>query len=190
MYSLDYASCWTNNPRDMIGLQNSLWWMRTWWADGSTPEAQYGSGVDQMPGSNDGDRRYWGWNEVPVAHSVVDDPENWDAVVIKLPTAMFGDGRLDSLSMLDSGHALALEDALNTYVFSAGFLKPGLEHVQSRPGSYIVLVREFADDSGNFNREFFCESWMSPTKKYNIIYDDSNDCCYIEFGGGGQVEQV
>jgi hypothetical protein len=193
MYSLDYASCWTNNPRDMIELQNSIWWMRTWWADGSTPEAQYDKDVETWRWNDDGDRRYWGWNEVPVDHKTVDDPKHWDAVIIKLPTAMSGHGKEDTLSLLDYGHGLALEDALNTYVFDAELLKPGLENIKSRPGSYVVLVREYGDDSGNFNRQFFCESWTSPNKKYNIVYNDADGAeayCYIEFGQGAQLELV
>jgi len=187
MYSLDYAACWMNNPRDMIKLQNALWWKRTEWADGSVPWAEYGNGA---VGIMDGDRRYWGWNEIPVDRFAVNDPLNWDAVMIKLPAAMSGSGDNDNLSMLDWGHSLALEEALNTFVFDNQFLIPGSDNIAKRPGSYVVVVREFVDDSLNFNRQFFCEDWMSPSQKFQIIYDQSNDCCYIEWGPGAKQVSV
>jgi len=185
MYSLDYASCWVNNLRDMIDLQNAIWWRRTDWADGSTPWAPLGYGGGVLPASDgDGDRRYWGWNEIPVLKADVNSPDNWDAVLIKLPAAMDGYGEGDRLSMLDYYHGLALEDALNNYVYNAKFLFPGRDNLVNRPGSYVVLVREYADASGNYAREFFCETWMSPSSKYQIIYDAGCDCCYIDWGGG------
>jgi len=195
MYSLDYSACWMNNPRDMIDLQNAIFWRRTDWTDGTFPWAHYGDGVDLTPhnqGGFDGDRRYWGWNEVPVDKELVNNPLNWDAIIIKLPTDM-GSGKYDRLSNLDNvfglGHELALEYALNTYVWNDDpnlrILVPGLENIGNRPGSYVVLVREFPDSNGNFFREFYCETWTSPNARYQIVYD--NDMCYMAWGGGVSV---
>merc|ERR1711918_166592 len=50
-WGMDLSMCWTNNPRDMIYLQNQLWWNRNKWSNQRLPIASYGSGPQ-------GDRPY------------------------------------------------------------------------------------------------------------------------------------
>merc|ERR1712072_1146114 len=75
-WGLDTAICWVNNPRDMIKLQNALWYTSGDWLNYKAP---YGGSPTP---------HYWGWNEVPVSKDIVDNPNNWDAVMIKLPASV------------------------------------------------------------------------------------------------------
>merc|ERR1719163_195469 len=95
----------------MIKLQNELFWRVLDWNDGSKPWARWGDGSD--PASQ---RPYWGWNEVPVDSAVVSDPSNWDAVMLKLPAMLSGNGIEDRLSMLSWGQGLNLEMWLSYYI--------------------------------------------------------------------------
>merc|ERR1719453_1018091 len=107
---------------------------------------------------------------------------NWDAIMIKLPAILEGDGTQDRLSMLDAARGTSLEDMLNFYVYTKGMLVPGSDNVQYRPGSSVVIVRESIDSAGNFQREFFCETWFSPNGAYAIYYYSDSQICYIEWG--------
>jgi len=91
--------------------------------------------------------------------------------------------------MLEWGYGVQLEYALNDYV-SNNLLIPGIQNVGNRPGSYVVIIREYADQTGNYNREFYCETWMSPNQVYRIVYSADNDCCYIEYGGGAKKAEL
>lgn len=175
--SLDPAACWVNNPRDMIKLQNELFW-RVWdWNDGSKPWARWGDGSD--PASQ---RPYWGWNEVPVDSAVASDPSNWDAVMLKLPAMLSGTGTKDRLGMLSWGQGANLEEYLSYYI-AKGILVPGGDNAKSRPGSSVVIAKEWMDESGNYQREFFCESWASPNHYYRIVFSADTGACYVEEGG-------
>lgn len=159
-------------------------------------------------------RKYWGWNEVPVDRNIVEDPQNWDAVVIKLPAAICDDsqgaggwGGQDTLNCLGDQEQRALEDDLDQFVQKQK-LNPGVDNVASRPGSYVVLVREWGSGFGtsstadegelgatwtdmNWQKYFFCESWTSPNNKYQIVHMKPSDdpagrgACYLEWGGVG-----
>jgi len=172
--SLDPAICWVNNPRDMIKLQNALFWRVSEWNDGSMPFARWGDGSD--PASQ---RPYWGWNEIPVDKAAVSDPLNWDAVMIKLPAMLSGKGTEDRLSMLGWGQGVNLEMFISYYI-SLGILVPGVDNAMARPGSSIVVAREWMNDGFNYQREFFCESWTTPNGYYNIVYDAGTGACYVE----------
>lgn len=150
-WEMDLGSCWTNNIRDMIQIQNALWWRRTEWSSMTVPQADYNAGTAQSG------RAYWGWNEIPMSRQQMDDQNNWDAIMIKLPAgACGGDGKNDLLSCYDIKYHWAIDDSLQQYI-SAGYL--GLGPTAKKPSSSVVLAREYMDGSGNFFREFFCESW-------------------------------
>merc|ERR1712183_1230758 len=91
-WAVDASACWVNNPRDMINIQNAYYWARASWNNGLAP---YGDGSE---GTSDADRKYWGWNEIPVSTDI-DNPENWDAVIIKLPANLCD---YDDFGMTDS----------------------------------------------------------------------------------------
>lgn len=173
-WAVDTTICWVNNPRDMISLQNAIFFARDQWLNNMAPTM----GPDPT-------MHYWGWNEVPVTRTLVDDPKNWDAVMIKLPEMVCGDGGPDALRCLSGEAHNQLEKDLDTFV-GKGSLKPGKDHVTSRPGSYIVLVREFDVNHNNlYTRQFYCESWKSPSGKYQIVFEAQTSAkdmgtCYLD----------
>merc|ERR1712100_624627 len=138
--------CWTNNPRDMISIQNNLWWFRQSWNDASIPKANF------YDGTADGERPYWGWNEIPVDRVTIADKSNWDAVLIKLPAAMKDNGEHDTLDTLTDGAKQQLVTDIDDWV-NQGYLDLG------KYGKSVVVVREMRDDSGNYFRQFFCQDW-------------------------------
>jgi hypothetical protein len=175
-WAIDTAACWVNNPRDMISMQNAIYRARHDWNNGRVPETDL-----------DG-RAYWGWNEIPVTRVAVDAPSSWTAVMIKLPADVCGMGMIfggnqDSISCLNQTPQQQLEKDLDSWV-SQGKLLLGQNNLKKRPGSYIVLVREFLVGAQKYHREFFCESWTTPSKKYmikSIPKTDTDDgACYLE----------
>jgi len=80
-WALASTICWVNNVRDMISMQNAIYDARGRWNNHKAPLADT---------TADADRRYWGWNEVPVTRTFVDEAKNWDAVMIKLPAQLCG----------------------------------------------------------------------------------------------------
>jgi len=175
--SLDPAICWVNNPRDMIKLQNELFWRVFDWNDGSMPFARWGDGSDQASL-----RPYWGWNEIPVDKAAASDPGNWDAVMIKLPAMIDGGkGWEDRMSMLTWGQGADLEVKLGFYI-GQGILVPGVDNAVLRPGSSVVIAKEWMNEGFNYQRTFFCESWTSPNGYYRIVYDAGSGGCYVEEG--------
>jgi hypothetical protein len=175
-WGLDPAICWVNNPRDMIKLQNALWYSSDKWLNYKAPTA------------SSSEPHYWGWNEVPISKAVADDPKNWDAVMIKLPATV---NSINDVSMLGR---LQLEEQLNQWE-KKGTIIPGSQNAGSRPGSYMVVVLEdHAPNDWRYTRKFFCENWSSPSwssmrkKGFRLVYQasgansDSNGggACYIE----------
>jgi hypothetical protein len=183
----DIAGCWHDNPRDMINLQNALWWRRNEWSNQQAPLSQWQ--VDN-PASN---RIYWGWNEVPVDRPMMNDPNNWDAIVIKLPASLGNKigSNDDSVVDLKPAAQLALERELAKYI-NSGYVVLGKDKYSSKPGSSILFVRETMDFNGNFQKEFFCQWWHSPSKLYDIIFVSDNgptskydtSACYIQAHAG------
>jgi len=182
-----------NNPRDMIELQNEIFWASPSWNNRLSPR------MDETSNRPEEMRKYWGWNEVPVSRQVVDDYSNWDAVIVKLPAAVCDQhsdlGMTDSPSCLGFQAQWQLEKDLDDFV-QQGKLVPGLEHMGERPGSYVLFVREYGEkysnngaEGVNWQRFFFCESWTSPNNKYQIVYTDmesdphGNGGCYIDYDG-------
>merc|ERR1740117_1709752 len=170
-------------------MQNALFWNRQDWNNGMLPTSNWQTdNTAEM-------RKYWGWNEVPVDRDTVDNAMNWDAIMVKLPADICNNnwGQEDSISCLGQTEQWALEGDLDSMV-SSGKLLLGSSNMGSRPGSYIVIVREWGDpydgDNGgvNWNRLFFCEDWSSPGGKYKIVHmkksDDPNDngACYLDSG--------
>lgn len=163
--SVDQAACWVNNIRDMVYIQNQMY-------------ANYNFETYAT--------RYWGWNEIPFDRNTLADPMNWDAVAIHLPAEICGEGGAeDSANCLADAAKEKLESTLDRWV-NQGYLVPGFENVDNRPGSYVAFVREFANDNGWF-RWFFCEYWASPNGKYEIIsnsWGGDDGSCYIQFAAG------
>merc|ERR1719174_1220753 len=172
-YAMDYGICWVRNPRDMILLQNHLHFQNDWVDH---------SGETTSPKLDDSPVFWWGWNEVPVLASKVDDPLNWDAIAIKLPTGVETPDSLtdDAKNLLDAD--------VDKYV-QAKLLLPGVDNIASRPGSYVVFAKQMNDgfQSNNYQTEFICSPWEGA--KYHICSASMDDAigfkgrCYIEYQG-------
>lgn len=177
--ALDQVSCWVNNPRDMIALQNQFWWRRFDWNNQLTPKSDW----NDDPASH---RIYWGWNEIPARKVDITNPANRDAMMVKLPAGICGDGGWnDKIPCLGDGGETALERELDRWV-DAGYMVPGMDNIAIQPGSYMVLVREFVDENSNWNKYFYCENWTSPNNKWKIVFEQMSDSvptgsCYLEY---------
>lgn len=191
-WGVDTAACWVSNPRDMIGIQNALYWQRATWNNQLIPQSDWSSQ------SSEEYRKYWGWNEVPVPKWVVNDATQWDAIIVKLPADVCenGDwGVSDDPSCLSKAAQQQLENDLEQFE-QQNKLFPGIDNISNRPGSYIMFVREygqtFQTSDGmdvNWSREFFCSNWESPSGKYKVVYSNSGKtgACYIERGSTATV---
>jgi len=195
-HALDQVSCWVNNPRDMINLQNYIYWKRYDWSNQKAPQSNWNS---EDPSSL---RVYWGWNEVPVDRATVSDTTLRDAVIIKLPAALCSGaisvpGGVDTIACLSIGAQENLEHDLDKWK-DKHLIKFGASHIKSRPGSAVVFVREygnyFASNAGrdlNWQRYFYCENWMSPNKKYEIKFETKSEDsagegkCFVKENSGG-----
>lgn len=198
-HALDEVSCWVNNLRDMINLQNHIYFERYKWSNQLAPLSKWDN---KNPSSL---RSYWGWNEVPISRDTARDMSLRDAVVVKLPGAVCGgNGGDDSLKCLKTGYQQQLEADLDTWL-KYNMMKVGVKEVTSRPGSYIVLMREWMHGiegwtaTDNWSRWFFCEDWVSPSQKYKIVFvrpsqDNPTGACYLDYGGGlgsnGNLTQI
>lgn len=180
-WAVDIAACWVNNIRDMIKIQNAIYWRRQDWNDQQVPEVSYGPEA----WSN---RNYWGWNEIPMDRKQVGDQTNWDAVVVKIPTGSCSDdGSSDALDCFDKKYWDQLERDLDNFV-QHGYLGlgAGAQDLDAEASSNVVLVREFIDGSGNYFRQFFCEDWTSPSGKYQIVFKEGEEGgCYLDHGPDG-----
>lgn len=186
--ALDEVACWVNNLRDMINLQNMIWWKRWDWANQIAPETNW-----QADDANT-QWAYWGWNEIPMSLDQLTDPSNHQAIFIHLPTSICGNGGGDdSVGCLGDGHHYALENDLDNWVNGPdgfGYLVPGEDNMAGRPGSYVVFVREWYDqDNDRWRKYFFCENWQGPMGKYKIVSRsmgtnaaDDPGACYIDYG--------
>lgn len=182
----DLAMCWVNNPRDMINLQNWMFWKRTYWSSEDVPYADY------FHYTNYGwTRRYWGWNEVPVSRAI-QTPQNWDAIVVLLPAFTCGGKNLDIIDCLDGDALSNLDSLLDTWV-RKGYMLVGQQAASQRPGSSVVMARQTADSSGNFQTQFFCKNWGgAPGGKYTIIHEppthhNPNGGCWLDYRHGNST---
>lgn len=179
-YALDVVSCWTGNPRDMINIQNNVYWYKDQWSNQMSPQSDW----SKDPRS---ERVYWGWNEVPINTVDASNASNKDAVFIKLPAAIcpVGLGQQDSVSCLTEAAQKWLEKDLDSWVLG-GWLTTGKANAGQKPGSDLVWAREYVDSSNNWLREFYCEAWTSPSGKYKVIYDTDTkgSLCYLDTGVG------
>ena len=180
-FALDFAACWMNNPRDMIELQNAIFYHRENWSNQMLPTSSW-SNYDASTL-----RTYWGWNEVPVNGKDMDNPANWDAIFMKLPAAICGGHKPDSVNCMSNAAHQQLESDLDNYV-KQNAIVPGKENVYKRPGSAVVFMHDEPHGSGwqlRFQRRFACEGWTSPNKKYVVVVGE-NGTCYLDWGGGDQ----
>lgn len=186
-HALDQTSCWMNNPRDMINLQNHIYFERYKWSNQLAPQSKW---ANDDPSSL---RTYWGWNEVPISRETAQKMQLRDAVVVKLPAATCGgNGGDDSIGCLENGYQEQLEADLGVWV-KYGMMKVGLDEFSNRPGSSIVILREWMHNitgwtaKDNWSRWFFCENWQSPNKKYKIVFmkpsqTHKSGACYLDSG--------
>jgi len=181
-HGLDQVACWVNNPRDMIRLQNQIYWKRYDWSNQAAPKSSWN---DKEPESL---RIYWGWNEVPVDINKVRDTSLRQTYFVKLPAALCpgSAGGLDTIACLSYGAQQNLEGDFNLCVGNK-LLYPGVGNVGHRPGSYIVFIREYIKEGIDFQRWFYCENWISPSGKYQIKFDDMTaanptGACYLDWG--------
>jgi len=176
-WAVDIAACWVNNPRDMIYIQNMIWFHRYDWSNQLVPQSSWN--VNDA-GSQ---RYYWGWNEVPVDAHAVNLPSNWDAIVIKLPAAICPgtSGGSDTIKCLSASAQIDLENQLDWYV-QKSFLRVGFQDIGHRPGSYVVLLREWEEKTNTWQRYFFCENWNAD--KYKIVFNGLANQCYLDRGSG------
>lgn len=175
--SVDQSGCWVSNIKDLIQMQNQIFWKYGWQVTPGTPAVQY-----------------WGWNEIPLDRNVLGDGKNWDAVMIHIPAETCGPGGDDDyVDCLTSDAQWKLESTLQKWV-DAGYLVPGMENIANRPGSYVVFVREFWRDDGtqhgNWFRFFFCSYWKSPGPKFEIVsypWGDNDGACVIQWAWGAEA---
>merc|ERR1712232_1265421 len=115
--------------------------------------------------------------------NAINAASNWDAIVIKLPAAICGD---DSANCLSSANQQDLADQLAWHDRN-GYLKPGLENIKNRPGSYIVFLREWSPQADKWQRYFFCANWKDPNGVYEVVYEPMGNgktgACYVERHG-------
>jgi len=174
-WAIDTTICWVNNPRDMIAMQNAIYARRNEWNNGKAPLLDtHGDALA---------RRYWGWNEVPVSAKLTNDPTNTCAYMIKLPANICSSNTIDCLGQAQQRQ---LEEDLTALVRNKKIF-PGKDQVKNRPGSYVVVVREYDTGNGQYERQFFCQQWSSPNKKFELVFDpisakDSTGVCYLEAG--------
>jgi len=180
-WGMDIAACWTNNPTDMIKLQNAIWAAAGDWNNQRAPLSDWKDPkADGDVAASVHNRVYWGWNEIPVG-TRIEKPEYWDAVMIKLPANVCEDGNLggqDFIECLKMCAQQQLEADIDQWVNKGKLLK-GEGNAGNRPGSSVVIAREYYDSStGRYQRWFFCEDWTSPSGKYQIRYNPNggNDC--------------
>lgn len=193
-HGLDQVACWMNNPRDMIGLQNYMYWKRLSWSNQMAPASSWYVGMPETL------RVYWGWNEVPIPIAKARDMSLRQAVVIKLPAALCpgaisNPGGTDTIACLSHGAQQNLEGDIDTWV-KLGLMKSGLSALNMRPGSYVVFAREygiyFTGSEGqdlNWQRYLYCENWVSPTGKWEIKFvpksaSNKYGACYLDVGHG------
>jgi len=177
---LDWAACWVNNPRDMINLQNQLWDQRKDYLDFKTPISS------NKVKNQDKFRRFWGWNEVPMNQHDINNPENWDAVIIILPAMYcnFDNGDYYSGAKKDYLNCKTapkqLQETLQVYIDNKA-LKVGSKYASDRPGSSVAAVRQLMmdKDGKRWEREFYCES-VDIGNKYKMVHDKSSGACYID----------
>jgi len=181
-WGLDISACWVSNLRDAIQLQNQIYWSRDRWSNQKVPKSEW----SQDPASL---RRYWGWNEMPMNKARITNANNWDAIMIKLPADIGGRADAsDSVWDLSQGARMRMAKDIEQWA-DAGYLVPGLDNLSNRPGSYVLFVKEFADDNYNWETMFYCEDWSESFSKIKIVFkeDSGGDggACYAEWAGVG-----
>jgi len=190
----DWASCWMNNIRDMINLQNWFWWTNIKQEDGYRWNT-YTRPPNSKPNKNKPatQRYYWGWNEVPMSRVSWNTADYFQAILFVLPSAICSDrpngkwnGANDGPWCLSPNEIKPFEDQIDWYRGNqpgesnpSTWLKLGRNNAASRPGSSVAFVRQvyYSDMSMNWYREFFCQRWKG--NKYEVVFNKNKDACYI-----------
>ena len=122
----------------------------------------------------------------------MDNPTNWDAIVVKLPAAVCWDshrlrGQSDTVACLKNGYQMQLEQDLDTLIKN-GLIAPGSSSFGKHPSSSIVFMREeYNQGEARFERTFYCEKWRGPLGKWEIVYgklgSQNGTACYVQAAG-------
>jgi len=173
-WAVDIGSCWVTNFKDLIDLQNQFYYYRSSWSNQLIPASNWASGKAEES------RKYWGWNEIPLSKSALEDSSNWDATLILLPAGLCdSSGDSDSHSCLSTGAQLTMESDLSTFV-SKNVIFPGRHQSSNKPGSNVLFVKQYQIKTDLWNRQFFCESITTVSGTWKIVESDSS--CYLESG--------
>ena len=180
-WAMDLAMCWINNPRDMIDMQNTIYNRKWKWNNDTIPE------VSDTYTQTENGRLWWGWNEIPFDQKTIDNPVNWDGVVIKIPAGLCQEepsGGLDRLCCLSENGQKDLEMQIDKFVEN-GSIIPGASSYNSHPGSSVIMARQYSEHKDTalppqWRTWFFCDEWVSPNGKYATVYDTDNDRCYLD----------
>ena len=173
-WAVDIGACWVTNFRDLIDLQNQFYYYRSSWSNQLIPASNWNSGKVEES------RKYWGWNEIPLSKSALEDSSNWDATLILLPAGLCdSSGYSDSYSCLSGGAKATMESDLSNFV-SNGVIIPGQDQKSYKPGSNVLFVRQYQIKTDLWNRQFFCESITTKSGKWKIVR--GNTRCYLEYG--------
>jgi len=173
-WAVDIGACWVTNVKDLIDLQNQFYYYRSSWSNQLIPASDWESG------SVEESRKYWGWNEIPLSKSALEDSSNWDATFILLPAGLCdSSGKVDSYSCLTWGAQSTMEADLTNFV-NNGIISPGRAQRDNKPGSNVLFVRQYQIKTDLWNREFYCEAVTTNSAVWKIV--STTDYCYLEYG--------
>jgi len=170
----DPDTCWLTNLRSMINLQNWFWLKRSGWLF-----------PDPDPDTIKSDKGYWGWNEVPVNVDLL-RVSQVETFAVSLPIDVDGDA-----TKLPKEAKTDLDQNLCCHVKN-GWIVPGEANVAKRPGSYVVLLKQFEEgsvgDSKRYQRSFFCEEVELEhfiIRHHPITGADPDGACFVEYKDHG-----
>lgn len=159
-FEVDFVSCWYVNPWQAVAAQNSIWSHRASWLNNLLPT------IDGK-GNEDNDQAYWGWNEAPCTTtdgSDLDDIQNMDVVIIKLPPTVDSDEA--SACMLSDEADNKLANQLMDFWRKGAGVKP------------IVWMSEHKSaGSADYDKKFFAQNFLFKDRSC-ITVDDNGDGPY------------
>jgi hypothetical protein len=158
----DYSICWSTNPRDMINLQNTIYLMKD--------KLFAGAAFD--------DNTFWGWNEIPMTRTIVEDTNKMDAFIIILNAQ--NDFKTDSTNVPDK----------ITANLDKKWLALGVANINNKPSSNAAFlysnINGTVQNNLRYQHTFGCPEQNNPTNlgtasngsTYWMHFDGTN--CYID----------